>query len=62
MKRLKNGQIISSYLCCNMAAAQCMTCGNVATMNRHLGMSCKADVKLGDKPNWMFWTKTFSKI
>ena len=45
-----------------MDDAQCMICGRDATINRHLGMVCKAFVKLGESPNKIFWTRTFSKI
>ena len=51
-----------SYLCCSMDAAHCMTCGMEATMNLHLGISSSASVKLGERPKWMFCTRTFSKI
>ena len=45
-----------------MDAAHCMTCGKHARMKRHLGISWSASVKLGESPNWMFCTSTFSKI
>ena len=42
--------------------AQCMICGRVADIKRHLGIVCKALVKLGDNPKSIFCTRTFSNI
>lgn len=41
-------------------AVQSMTCGRDDWTNFHRGMDRMASVKLGDSPNWMFWTRTFS--
>ncbi len=39
-----------------------MTWGMQATTKRQRGMTSRASVKLGERPNWMFCTRTFSKI
>ena len=53
---------VKTYLYWSIEDAQCMICGSVATIKRHLGIVCNALVKLGDRPKSMFWTKTFSNI
>ena len=41
-------------------AAQIKTCGSADWMNFQRGMERMASVRLGDRPNWMFCTSTFS--
>jgi len=55
-RRLNN-----SYLLCNKLAAQCTTCGKEACISLHRGIDLIASLRLGDRPNWMFCTSTFSK-
>ena len=45
---------VKTYLYCSIEDAQCMICGSVATIKRHLGIVCNALVKLGDRPKSMF--------
>ncbi len=49
------------YLFVKSWAIQCMTWGNAVCIIRHLGIFSMASVRLGERPNLMFVTSTFSK-